>query len=92
MQHGGVIPSNEIWLKLGGDKGHGSFKFNLQLCNVEHPNSQKHTRLLSMFIGGDSSTNLHTCLDMYREQVSELQGMSLRYVCILSNSKHLLLQ
>ncbi len=24
--HDGAIPSNEIWVKLGGDKGRGSFK------------------------------------------------------------------
>lgn len=70
-----AIPEDEIWLK---DKGHRSFKLNLQLCNVSHPNSQKNTCLLSMFMAGDSLTNLHTCMDMYSEQVSELQGMVLR--------------
>ena len=75
-----TIPQQEIWLKLGGDKGHGSFKLNLQLCNVLHPNSQKNTCLLSMCMAIDSTTNLHTCLDMYREQMSELQGMKLRFV------------
>ena len=78
-------------MKLGGDKGHGSFKLNLQLCNVLHPNSQKNTCLLSMFMAGDSTTNLHTCLDMYREQVSELQGMSLRCVAITTNERSLML-
>ena len=73
-----VIPSDEIWIKLGGDKGHGSFKLNIQLCNIEHPNSQKHTCLISMFMAGDSATNLDTCLSMYRQQISELQGMVLR--------------
>ena len=78
--HDDTIPQQELWLKLGGDKGHGSFKLNLQLCNVLHPNSQKNTCLLSMFMAGDSTTNLHTCLDMYGEQVREMQGMSLGYV------------
>ena len=55
----------------------GSFKFNLQLCNTEHPNSQKSTTLVSVFKAGDSTTNLHTALDMYKEQ---LQGMTLEYV------------
>ena len=73
-----VITANEIWIKLGGDKGHGSFKLNIQLCNVEHPNSQKNTCLISMFMAGDSTTNLDTCLSMYREQISELQGMVLK--------------
>ena len=26
--HDGTIPDNEIWLKLGGDKGGGYFKMN----------------------------------------------------------------
>ena len=41
--HQGAIPSNELWVKLGGDKGHGSFKLNLQLVNTANPN------LLSIF-------------------------------------------
>ena len=82
--HGVILP-NELWLKLGGDKGHGSFKFNLQLCNVLHPNSQKNTCLVSMFTAGDTITNLHTALDMYREHIQELQGMELGLVtCIVS--------
>ena len=35
--HGGVIPSSEIWIKLCGDKGNGSFKLALQLVNTAHP-------------------------------------------------------
>ena len=81
-----MIPQDEIWLKIGGDKGHQSFKLNLQLCNVEHPNSQKNTCLLSIFMAGDSTTNLHTCLDMYREQMSELDGMALR--CVIVKTIH----
>ena len=71
-------------MKFGGDKGHGSFKFNMQLCNTDRPNSQKSTVLVSMCMAGDSSTNLHVCLDMYKEQISELQGMQLGYL----NSKY----
>ena len=67
-------------MKLGGDKGHGSFKFNFQLMNTEHPNSQKSTTLVSVFKAGDSTTNLHTALDMYREHFQEMQGMKTKYV------------
>ena len=77
--HGGAIPADELWIKLGGDKGHGSFKFNFQLMNTEHPNSQKSATLLSVYKAGDSTTNLHTALDMYKEQIDELQGMKLKY-------------
>ena len=30
----GVIPTDEIWLKISGDKGRESFKLNIQLCNI----------------------------------------------------------
>ena len=53
--HNGAIPESELWVKLGGDKGRGSFKFNLQLANMETPNSMKSTALLSVFKAGDIS-------------------------------------
>lgn len=65
-------------MKLGGDKGRGSFKFNMQLVNTERPNSVKNTALLSVFKAGDSTTNLHTALDMYQEHIKEAQGMKLK--------------
>ena len=67
-----------MWIKLGGDKGHGSFKFNLQIVNVPHPNSTKNTALLAVFKAGDNVNNLHTGLDQYRVHVNELQGMQWR--------------
>ncbi len=76
--HDGAIPSDEIWVKLGGDKGRGSFKLNLQLVNTAHPNSMKGTTLLSVFKAGDTVINLHTALDMYREHVIESQGMNIK--------------
>ncbi len=46
--HGGKIPENEVWIKLGGDKGGGSFKMTFQICNVTHPNSPVNTCALSV--------------------------------------------
>lgn len=66
-------------MKLGGDKGHGSFKMNMQVVNVSHPNSTRNTCLIAVFKAGDSTTNLHTALDQYREHIDELQGMKWRY-------------
>ena len=77
--HNGAIPSNEIWVKLGGDKGHGSFKLNIQLVNTANPNSMKNTSLLSVFEAGDTTTNLHTALNLYKEHVVEAQGMEIKY-------------
>ena len=48
---------------------------NLQVVNVKNPNSIKNTSLFAVFEGDDTTTNLHTALDPYREQVSEMQGM-----------------
>ena len=76
--HGSTIPQDQLWVKLGGDKGRGSFKFNIQLVNTENLNSVKNTALLSVFKAGDSTTNLHTALDMYKEHIKESQGMKLK--------------
>ena len=76
--HGGAIPFSEIWLKLGGDKGYGSFKLTLQLVNIDRPNSVKEKSLLSIFKAGDSTTNFHTAPEMYRELVIEAQGMQIK--------------
>ena len=75
--HKGQIPNDEVWVKFGGDKGHGSFKLNFQLCNVAHPNSQKNTTLLAMCMAGDNIHNLHVALDQYKEQLVEMEGMAL---------------
>ena len=73
--HSGVIPPGEIWIKLGGDKGRGSFKFNLQLVNVMNPNSVKKTVLLAVAKAGDTTSNLHIVLDRYKECIEEIHGM-----------------
>ena len=67
-------------MKLGGDKGHGSFKLNMQVVNVAHPNSIHNTRLLAVFEAGDSPANLHAALDQYQEQIQEMEGMPYRYI------------
>lgn len=69
-------------MKVGGDKGHGSFKLNLQLVNVPHPNSIKNTALLSVFKADDSTANLHIALNMYQEHVKECQGMKVGSVLL----------
>ena len=37
--HDNTIPEDEIWVKIGGDRGKSSFKIALQICNVLKPNS-----------------------------------------------------
>ena len=52
---------------------------NIQLVNTINPNSMKRTALLSVFKAGDSTTNLHIALEMYKEHVVEAQGMMIKY-------------
>lgn len=80
--HDGQIPSEEIWLKLGGDKGGSSFKMNFQILNIANPNSTKNTCVFVAFEAGDSVYNLHVALDRYRDQVEELQLTEWKYVMI----------
>jgi len=57
-----TIPSNEVWVKLGGDKDHGSFKMNMQ---VDGDKAIPNTCLIAAFKAGDSTANLHIALDQY---------------------------
>ena len=76
--HNDTIPSTEIWVKIGGDKGGGSFKSNFQIVNTRAPNSIYSTCVLSCFEAPDSITNLHIALDQYKPQIDALQGMKWR--------------
>ncbi len=51
----------------------------LQLVNTAHPNSIKEMTMLSVFKAGDTTTNLHTALDMYQEHIREAQGMQIKW-------------
>ena len=77
--HDGALPQEQLWVKLGGHKGHGSFKLNLQLCNIQNPNSRQNTCLVSVFMSKDTRANLWTALQPYREQLMELEGMNLGF-------------
>ena len=77
--HGGFIPENEIWVKLGGDRGGGIFKATFQIVNVPNPNSVLNTCVFCCFMAGVSTYNLHVALDRYKLQVNKLQGMRWRY-------------
>ena len=73
-----MIPDSEIWLKLGGDKGGGSFKMSFQLGNVSSPNSVNNTCVFTVFNASDTPTNVHVALSRYRDSVSSLQSLQWR--------------
>ena len=64
----------EVWLKIGGDKGGGTFKMNFQIVNVATPNSVHNTCVFSCFVAGNSIINLHMALDCFNDQVEHLHG------------------
>lgn len=72
--HDGVIPESEIWLKLGGDHGGGSFKFVLQVVNTKKPNSISNTIPICVFDNVDSPANLEVALGRYRDQILSLNS------------------
>ena len=78
--HGGIIPQDEIWIKLGGDKGGDTMKVSFQIVNVATPNSVKNTVVFCTFAAVDSRANLHIALDRYRHQVQILQATKWRYM------------
>ena len=73
--HDGLIPPDEIWLKVGGDKGGGSFKMSFQIGNVLHPNSVHNTVVFCAYEAADTSSNLHIALDRYTDQIRSIRDL-----------------
>ena len=48
------IPEDQIWLKVGGDHGGGSFKMPLQTANIQSQNSKHNTFMIRMANAKDS--------------------------------------
>ncbi|XP_078600313.1 uncharacterized protein LOC144875275 [Branchiostoma floridae x Branchiostoma japonicum] len=76
--HGGKIPQDEIWVKVGGDHGGGSFKLTFQLLNRDHPNSRQNTVVFSIFEAKDSRENLMLAIGRYAQELGDLQGSKWR--------------
>ena len=91
--HDGAIPSDEVWVKLGGDHGGGSFKFSFQIANTAHPNALQNTVPFLVFAAPDSFENLATTLNPFADQVKMLMGTTWdsRYIrCIFFGDYELL--
>ncbi|XP_071796167.1 uncharacterized protein [Asterias amurensis] len=76
--HDGVIPKDEVWLKIGGDKGGTSFMMNFQIVNVSHPNSLSNTIVFIVFEGSDSLVNLQCTLPKLMRQIADLATVKWR--------------
>lgn len=73
-----VIPPEEIWVKIGGDKGGATFKEMFQIVNIDSPNAPRITVVFCAFPANDSIYNLKLALVSMKQQVNDLQGSSWR--------------
>ncbi|XP_077998240.1 uncharacterized protein LOC144451311 [Glandiceps talaboti] len=71
----GIIPENEVWVKVGGDKGGEFMKTCLEVCNVNHPNSIDNTIIINMFRANDNYKNLEITTKELMAEVSSLDGL-----------------
>ncbi|XP_064639775.1 uncharacterized protein LOC135495245 [Lineus longissimus] len=69
----GNMPKDEIWLKIGGDKGGDTVKLEFQIANVENPNAAANTIVYCYYEGSDSYTNLQIAFDRFKEDVKNLR-------------------
>ena len=65
--------NDEVWIKVGGDHGGGSFKFCLQLLNTQSPNSKENTLVIGCFEGKDYYDNMKIFLNIFKEPLEELK-------------------
>ena len=72
------IPSGEIWLKIGGDKGGKTMKLNFQIMNCVHPNSPTNTCVFSAFEAPDTRNNILIALERYQSQIQHLKDLKWR--------------
>ena len=75
---GNSMLKRELWIKFGGDKGGGSFKFCQQIVNHTSPNSAYHTAVPSCLLATDSLNNMHLAMDYFKTAIEELNGMERR--------------
>ena len=73
--YGEAIPSDEIWIKVCGDKDGGAFKMAFQIINTPNPNVAHSTCVFSCFEAKDSTTNLHIALDRFRSDFDKMASL-----------------
>ena len=71
----GSLPIDKIIVKVGGDKGRGSMKLCMQICNMHASNSPDNTLIIGAFEASDTYANLAIALDGIAQQLDELDGV-----------------
>nr|XP_054764922.1 uncharacterized protein LOC129271647 [Lytechinus pictus] len=73
-----TLPKDEVWVKLGGDKGGDTFKMMIQIANVRSPNCLRNTQVVALFPGQDSAYNLEVTMKEMAAEVEVLQSTTWR--------------
>ena len=68
--------NDEVWLKIGSDKGGNSTKLVFEIANSVAPNSVRNTELINIFEATDSFDNIHKMFLPFAEQISNLNILS----------------
>ncbi|XP_072017401.1 uncharacterized protein [Amphiura filiformis] len=74
----GVIPDDEVWIKVGGDHGKGSFKVAMSVCNTANPNSSYNTICILLLEGSETKANVQRVLPLIVDQLMSLEDMTWR--------------
>ena len=72
--HNNAIPEDQIWLKVSGDHGGGTFKMSLQIANMQSP--KRNTFMICMANAKYSGYNVKEILCTYRKEIDALENMT----------------
>ncbi|CAH1270873.1 Hypp4478 [Branchiostoma lanceolatum] len=72
--HGGMVPEDEIWVKILGDYGGDTYKTAFQVLNCKNPNSGDNTVVFSLFKAKESSENITTGTSQFVAEIEELKA------------------
>ena len=78
-----VIPRDEVWIKLGGDKGGETFEMSFPIVNVPRPIVVPKIPVSSAALRPMTMTLTFIALDHFQDQVEELQRIQWRLVQIM---------
>ena len=71
-----TLPSDEVWIKLGGDHGGDIFKVTLQVLNKSSPNSKDNTIVIMALQGKDTVENVQMSFEKIESEIKKLQNAS----------------
>ena len=70
------IPDDEIWVKVGGDHGGGSFKLAVQVCNLNNPNSRLDMIAFTCCKAKDYYQNLKDICSYFASDINSLSQVT----------------